>query len=76
MVGPDQAITQLSEQEHPVGTPADFYAEKRGAGKATDMGTLTMKAGPNPVFLKLTGKNDRSRGLGLDIASLVLERVP
>jgi hypothetical protein len=76
MVGPDQAIAQPSEQEHPVGTPADFYAEKRGAGKATDMGTLTMKAGPNPVFLKLTGKNDRSRGLGLDIVSLVLERVP
>lgn len=40
------------------------------------MGTLEMKKGPNPVFFKLTGQNPKASGLGLDLVSLTLERVP
>lgn len=74
--GPAQGIVQLFEREQAIGEPADFFAEQRGKSEARVMGVLDLKKGLNPVFFKLTGKNAKSSGLGLDLATLTLEKVP
>jgi hypothetical protein len=76
MQGPAQGIVQLFDREQAVGESADFFAEQRGKSGAKPMGILELKKGLNPVFFKLTGKNAKSSGLGLDLVTLTLERVP
>ena len=76
MNGPAQGIVQLFDREHGVGEPADFFAEQRGKSEARLMGVLELKKGLNPVFFKLTGKHAKSSGLGLDLVTLTLEKVP
>jgi hypothetical protein len=75
MNGPAQGIVQLFDREQPIGEPADFFAEQRGKCEARPMGVLELKKGLNPVFFKLTGKNAKSSGLGLDLVTLTLEKV-
>jgi hypothetical protein len=73
--GPDVGIVQLSENEHPAGERVDLYAPQRGKGPLVTLGVLELKEGPNPVFLKLVGKNPASTGLGLDVVNLHFDRV-
>jgi len=75
MKGPAQGIVQLFEREQAIGEPVDFFAEQRGKSEVKVMGVLDLKKGLNPVFFKLTGKNAKSSGLGLDLATLTLEKV-
>ncbi len=63
-------VLALFDREHGIGEPADFFAEQRGKSAARLMGVLELKKGPNPVFFKLTGKNAKSSGLGLDLVTL------
>lgn len=76
IAGPAQGIVQLFQNEHAVGSPLDMYAEKREKTKLMPMGVLEMKEGPNQVFFKLVGKNDKASALGFDIVTLILERNP
>lgn len=73
--GPGQAIVQLFRNEHAVGSAADLYAPERRRGNARDLGTLDMQEGDNQVMIKLTGKNSASSGLGMDLVTLIFERV-
>ena len=75
MNGPAQGIVQLYQNEHAVGDPSDMYTPHRDKGKLVPMGILDLKEGQNQVFFKLTGKNAASTALGLDIVTLVLERI-
>ena len=74
--GPAQGIVQLYDRDQAVGERADFFAEQRGKSGPKPMGVVELKKGQNPVFFKLTGKNAKSSGLGLDLVTLTLERVP
>ena len=76
MTGPAQGIVQLFQNEHALGDALDTYSAERARSKLVAMGIQEMKEGLNPVFFKLVGKNDKSTALGLDIVTLVLERVP
>ncbi|MBN1422849.1 MAG: DUF2961 domain-containing protein [Planctomycetes bacterium] len=74
LCGPDQGIVQLFQHDRPAGTPVNLYAEERRASDLLSLGVLDMAAGDNAVFIVLTGKDERSHGLGLDAVELVFER--
>jgi hypothetical protein len=76
VVGPEQGIVQLFRDEAAVGEAADLYASERRKGPAVPLGTLSMKEGENQVFFKLVGKNPAAKGLGFDLVTIQLERVP
>ena len=75
MTGPAQGKVQLYQNEHPIGPAVDAYSEQREKTSPITMGTLDLKEGQNPIFLKIIGKNPRATGLGLDIVTLILELV-
>ena len=75
MRGPDQGRLQLFQNERAMGPELDLYAEKRGKGAAVEIGTLELAEGINPIFLKLVGQNPASKGLGMDLITLQLERL-
>ena len=54
----------------------DLYAAARAKSGLLPLGFLQLEAGEAPVFLKLTGKNTQAAAMGLDLITLVLERVP
>lgn len=74
--GPSQGKVQLFQNEHTAGNEVDFYAAKREKTKAVAMGELDLKEGMNQVFFKIIGKSEKAEGLGWDIVTLVLERIP
>lgn len=75
--GPDQGRIQLFQDERAAGEAVDLYAEQRtGGNELTPLGVLDLKEGSNPVFLKLVGRHPQSKGLGLDLVTLQLERLP
>lgn len=76
MTGPAQGIVKLFDREHAISAPTDFFAEQRGKSPPIPMGILEMNKGLNPVFFKLTGKNETSSGLGLDLVALTLVKIP
>ena len=39
------------------------------------MGRLEFKEGPNQVMFKITGKNESSGGLGLDLTNIIFDLV-
>ena len=73
--GPAQGRVQLFRDEQPVGEAVDLYAVERKPSAPIPVGTLDMLEGINQAFFKLVGKNDRSSGLGFDLARIVFERV-
>lgn len=73
--GPEQGTVQLFQNERAVGEPVDVYAAERARGEVTLLGTLELREGTNPIFLKLIGKNPQASALGLDLVTLQLERV-
>ena len=76
MTGPAQGIVQLFQNEHAVGPLTDLYAATRDRSRMMPMGELDMKEGPNQVFFKLMGKNEKSSGMAWDVVTLVLEKLP
>ena len=77
MVGPDTCIVQLFRRERAIGDKVDTYTEKRGWGGTKLLGELDFKEGPNQVFIKLVGKNEKVAGdrLKFDLEAVVLDRL-
>lgn len=75
LVGPDQATVQIYRNEKAEGEVADLYSPQRGRSEPLPLAELDFVEGENVVLLKLTGKNSRSSGLGLDVTGLTFERV-
>jgi hypothetical protein len=73
--GPDQGTIQLFQHDRPVGAPVNLYSKDRRAGAPLSLGVLDLKKGDNAVFIVLVGKDERSGGLGLDVAELIFERI-
>ncbi|HEU4753008.1 MAG TPA: DUF2961 domain-containing protein, partial [Armatimonadota bacterium] len=74
--GPEQGIVQLFRDEAAVGEAVDLYAPERRKTRVIPMGMMEFKAGENPVFFKLIGKNADAKALGLDLVTIHFERVP
>jgi len=74
--GPDQGRVQLFQNERAIGDEADLYAAKREKSGVLPLGAIALRAGDNAVFLKLIGRNPAATGMGLDLITVQLERVP
>lgn len=72
--GPDQGRVQLFQNERAMGDAVDLYGEKREKSGVLPLGVLELRAGDNPIFLKLVGQNPAAKGTGLDLITLQLER--
>lgn len=75
LIGPEQGRVQLFQNEHAVGELVDLYADSRSRKDGIGMGTLDLVEGRNQVFFKLPSKSDKSTSLGLDLITIILERV-
>jgi len=73
--GPGQAIVQLYRNDLPAGEPVNLYAEARSVSELLPMGTFDLEAGENLLFLTLVGRDPRTRGLGMDLVEIVLDRL-
>lgn len=73
--GPDQAIVQMACNDVPAGEAVNLYEENRIVSTVLPLGVLEMTAGDNVVFLRLTGKDERSQGLGLDLVEIIFEKI-
>jgi len=76
MRGPDQGRIQLFQNEKAMGEPLDLYEPARSRSAFQPVGTLDLREGGNPVFFKLMGKNAAASGIGFDLISIQLERIP
>ncbi|MBN2136550.1 MAG: DUF2961 domain-containing protein [Sedimentisphaerales bacterium] len=73
--GPEQGKVQLFMDEAPVGPIVDMYAEKRKHAPNEYIGTLDLNEGQNKLLFKIVGKNEKSKGLGLDLTNIICELV-
>lgn len=73
--GPDQGIVQMFRNDIPAGDPINLWAEERKLSPVLRLGRIDLGAGNNLVFFHLVGKDERSKGLGLDLVEIVFERV-
>ena len=76
VAGPAQGRVQLFRDERPTGGAVDLYAAERKLSTLLPVGTLDMREGVNQVFFKIVGKNEYASAQGLDLARIVLERLP
>jgi hypothetical protein len=74
MTGPSQGKLQLFRNEEPLGEPVDLYADKRAKSGPLPLGVVDLEEGSNILFFRSAGKNPVSRGIDLDLVSIVLER--
>ncbi|MCF7975021.1 MAG: DUF2961 domain-containing protein [Phycisphaerae bacterium] len=72
--GPAAGMVQLFQDEAPVGPAVDMYAAKSDQVQAS-LGTLVLPEGKNNLLFKITGKNEKSSGLGLDLVNIICERI-
>jgi hypothetical protein len=68
--GPEQGIVQLFENENPSGPKVDLYAESQAKSERLLLGNLRLSEGRNNLMIKLVGKNEKSKALGLDLVHL------
>jgi Protein of unknown function (DUF2961) len=70
--GPDLGIVQFALDGKPVGDPIDLSAPK-WEPKEVSIGTVTLKAGANPLVVRAMGKNPQSQRLGVGIDAFILK---
>ncbi len=75
VLGPDQGILRVFERDRPAGEAVNLYAPERTVSGPLPLGDFEMKKGENVVYLHLVGADPRSKGMGLDLAELVFEKV-
>ena len=75
LLGPEGNYIQLFQNERAVGKMIDTYATVRARSAGVDMGILDLREGPNQVFFKVFAKDDKALKLGLDLVTLILEKV-
>ena len=73
--GPTQGVVQIFKNEVGLGEPADLYAAERVKSGVIQLAELEMKEGDNRVMFKLVGKNEKSKGVGLDLYRIIFEKV-
>jgi hypothetical protein len=73
--GPNQAKVQLFRNEVPAGEPVDLYSAKRSLSKGQSLGVVTVQEGRASLMFKLVGKNPDADGWGLDLATIVCEKI-
>ncbi|MEP6755748.1 MAG: glycoside hydrolase family 172 protein [Chthonomonadales bacterium] len=73
--GPEGTRVQLFQNEHAVGKMVDTFAAARARGAGIDMGTLDLREGTNQVFFKIFGREGKPEKVGLDLVTLILEKV-
>jgi len=76
LAGPEQAKVQLFQDEVPAGDPVDLFRAEPAKSGRFELGTLDLAMGDNPVMLKLVGKHDQSKALGLDLIQIICRRLP
>lgn len=74
--GPELGRVQLSREEAPIGVPVDLYAENPEEANGIVLGEFDAAEGGNALMFRVVGKNPASRGLGLNLVNVVLERLP
>jgi hypothetical protein len=75
MTGPSQGELRLFRNEEPLGEPVDLYADKRAKSPPLLLGVVDLEAGGNILFFRSTGKNSASKGIDIDLVTIVLERI-
>jgi hypothetical protein len=65
---------QLFQNEDPVGSPVDLYADQAAKSGRLLLGRLPLPEGKNNLMLKLVGQNEKSSGLGLDLIQVICAR--
>lgn len=73
--GPDLGIIQFVQDGKRVGEPIDLWAPK-WEPKEVSIGTVTLKAGANPLTVRVVGKSPQSQELGVGLDAFILKRVP
>lgn len=73
--GPEGGKVQLFQDEVPVGDAVDLFAETPAKSGRLELGELDSAGGDTPVMLKLVGKNEQSKALGLDLIQIICRRV-
>lgn len=75
VLGPDQGIVRIYERDRPAGRAVNLYAAERTIGDPAELGVFEMACGANVVYLTLVGADPRAKGLGMDLAEIIFERV-
>jgi hypothetical protein len=57
------------------GEPVNLYAAERAVSAPLPLGVFEMKRGDNVVYFHLVGADPRSKGLNLDLAEIIFERI-
>lgn len=73
--GPGQAKVQLFMDEAPIGKEHDLYSEKREKATNLELAQMNLIEGRNILFFKLTGKNEKSTALALDLIRIICEKI-
>ncbi len=74
IVGPDQGILRVYERDRPVGEAVNLYAAERAIGGPLTLGTFEMRKGGNILYLCLTGRDGRSKGMAMELSEIIFER--
>lgn len=75
VLGPDQGVLRIFERDRPAGEAVSLYAPERVVSEPMPLGIFTMDKGDNIVYFHLVGADPRSKGLNLDLAEIIFERV-
>lgn len=75
VLGPDQGVIRIFERDSPAGQAVGLYAAERTVSGPLALGEFEMRRGDNVISLHLVGADPRSKGLGMDLAELVFEKV-
>jgi len=70
--GPNLGTAQFVFAGELAGQPIDLFAPEM-TPKEISLGTLTLKPGPNPLVVRVTGKNPLSKGLAVGIDAFILK---
>jgi hypothetical protein len=75
VLGPDQGILRIFERDRPAGEAVNLYAPERVVSEPLPLGIFEMSRGDNIVYFHLVGSDPRSKGMNLDLAEIIFERV-
>jgi hypothetical protein len=71
----DYATVQALQGETPIGAAVNLYAPEVRPSGPVSFGKVSLKAGANPVRLRITGKDPQSSGYLVGIDAFVLKRL-
>jgi hypothetical protein len=75
VAGPDQGILRIFERDRPAGEAVNLYAPERAVSGPFPLGVFDLRRGDNTVSFHLVGADPRAKGMNLDLAEIVFERV-